>query len=236
MKRCSVDDCDAPHRARGLCAKHWNERYRKDQHREVPCAVCGKAVVKNGPGVKRRAVCSDRCRYHLTFGHDISEHRELVGPVPKRPATPAPPQEAVIGRKWTGGSCAWCDKTFVGPLGSAYCSRKCARKWHKVQRRARERGAAGTYTWSEVVRIYLAIGGCAYCGQPTTDVQPDHVIPLSRGGSNSITNVVPCCRPCNTDKRALLPNEWIADRIRRGVQPLYLDPRLIHLTDARLAV
>lgn len=64
-RTCTIDGCDKPYRARGLCASHWNAAYRKDQHREVPCAVCGTMVVKNAPGIKRRSVCSDRCRAEL---------------------------------------------------------------------------------------------------------------------------------------------------------------------------
>ena len=47
QRTCTIDGCDKPYRARGLCASHWNAAYRKDQHREVPCAVCGTMVVKN---------------------------------------------------------------------------------------------------------------------------------------------------------------------------------------------
>ncbi len=65
QRTCTIDGCDKPYRARGLCASHWNAAYRKDQHREVPCAVCGTMVVKNAPGIKRRSVCSDRCRAEL---------------------------------------------------------------------------------------------------------------------------------------------------------------------------
>ena len=82
QRTCTVEGCTKPHRARGLCASHWNATYRKDQHREVPCVVCGKPVVKNAPGIKRRPVCSDRCRHVLRFGQDIAFGREIVGPVP----------------------------------------------------------------------------------------------------------------------------------------------------------
>lgn len=224
--------------ARTLCP-HWNATYRKDQHREVPCTVCGKMVVKNGPGLKRRVVCSDRCRYFLTFGHDIAEHRELVGPVVRRKPSrqSAPVSDAIL--RFVAGFCEWCSTSYVFDLRitgtvARYCSVGCARRSHQMRRRGREHSASGIYTWSEVIRIYLAIGGCAYCGERTDDMQPDHVIPLSRGGSNSITNIVPSCGPCNADKRDLYLHEWYADRERRGLAPRILDPRINHLTDAYL--
>ena len=78
---------------------------------------------------------------------------------------------------------------------------------------------------------------CAYCdqrveGQP----DPDHVVPLSRGGSNSITNILPSCRACNSDKRDLLLAEWRMDRQRRCLPARRTDPaQWIHLTEALIA-
>ena len=48
-------------------------------------------------------------------------------------------------------------------------------------------------------------GKCSYCGtlldlQPKGDTHLDHVIPLSKGGVHSITNVVWSCAPCNHKK------------------------------------
>jgi hypothetical protein len=55
---------------------------------------------------------------------------------------------------------------------------------------------------------------CAYCGC-ALDGKPDrprphvdHVIPKSRGGSNSITNKVLSCPRCNLSKGARTPEEW----------------------------
>ncbi len=36
----------------------------------------------------------------------------------------------------------------------------------------------------------------------------DHVVPLSRGGLTTKSNLVPCCKTCNNQKRELLPLEW----------------------------
>lgn len=41
-----------------------------------------------------------------------------------------------------------------------------------------------------------------------TSLQWDHVVPLSRGGSNSIGNIVAACRSCNSSKSAMLLVEW----------------------------
>jgi 5-methylcytosine-specific restriction endonuclease McrA len=48
---------------------------------------------------------------------------------------------------------------------------------------------------------------CAYCGQKGEGLTPDHVIPLSRGGDNALSNIVPSCGPCNLHKNARTPEE-----------------------------
>jgi len=87
-----------------------------------------------------------------------------------------------------------------------------------ANRRARELKAPGSHTygeWRAMVELFDSC--CAYCGLrgPLTR---DHVIPLARGGSNSIDNIVPSCRKCNARKnvvtrdefRARVAMEWLA--------------------------
>lgn len=49
---------------------------------------------------------------------------------------------------------------------------------------------------------------CSYCGA-TEDLSVDHVVPLSRGGTNDPENLTPACKPCNSSKRDKLVEEWI---------------------------
>jgi hypothetical protein len=51
-------------------------------------------------------------------------------------------------------------------------------------------------------------GCCVYCGS-TTQLQCDHVVPFSRGGTTTIDNLVAACRSCNTSKRDRTPEEWL---------------------------
>lgn len=42
---------------------------------------------------------------------------------------------------------------------------------------------------------------CAYCGKPAKGhLTQDHIQPLSQGGSHTLSNIVPACRPCNSKK------------------------------------
>ena len=48
---------------------------------------------------------------------------------------------------------------------------------------------------------------CQYCGTKTTDLTIDHVIPKSRGGSDSWENVAASCQECNVKKGDRTPKE-----------------------------
>lgn len=54
---------------------------------------------------------------------------------------------------------------------------------------------------------------CQYCGRASSQLRHresltrDHVVPLSRGGLNTWTNVVTACSSCNTKKANHLPDE-----------------------------
>ena len=50
---------------------------------------------------------------------------------------------------------------------------------------------------------------CQYCGGrfPTAQLNLDHIIPRSRGGTSKWENVVCCCVPCNSKKGGRTPSE-----------------------------
>ena len=58
----------------------------------------------------------------------------------------------------------------------------------------------------------LATGKCHYCDLsfPVRELTMAHVVPIIRGGCSTRSNVVPCCKECNTNKRDLVPVEWQA--------------------------
>ena len=76
--------------------------------------------------------------------------------------------------------------------------------------KARKLGAKGTHTREDILRQYDSQRGlCWWCGKSVGEVwHADHLIPLSRGGSNAPENIVIACRHCNQSKNNRLPYEW----------------------------
>lgn len=75
--------------------------------------------------------------------------------------------------------------------------------YHEAIRRARKKQAVGSFTleeWLAVCRYYR--GMCLCCKRTDRPLTIDHIVPLSRGGSNYISNIQPLCKECNSVKGA----------------------------------
>lgn len=94
---------------------------------------------------------------------------------------------------------------------------------------------AKQFSESKRQRIMGKSGGrCWYCGVELFETKRygpndfpyeqeaciDHLVPKSRGGNNKETNLVPCCRSCNSSKNTLLLNEW-RYRLCSALKPSY---------------
>lgn len=89
----------------------------------------------------------------------------------------------------------WEARNYATPAGRA---RVVA---NKNRRRARLMEAAGEVTAEEFAELCLLYEGkCLACGRDNVRMTMDHVIPLSKGGSNTINNIQPLCMPCNSTK------------------------------------
>ena len=99
-------------------------------------------------------------------------------------------------------------KERLAPYFAAYIrAHRELRQAIRARRRARELAAEGNHTTAEWIALLDEYGyRCAYDGSDGP-LEPDHRIPLARGGTNYIENILPACRRCNTRKRLLTEHE-----------------------------
>jgi 5-methylcytosine-specific restriction endonuclease McrA len=78
------------------------------------------------------------------------------------------------------------------------------------RRRARQLHSDGRFSVADIQHKYeMQKGLCAYCDCALNGIYHiDHVVPISRGGSNSIENIVLSCPQCNLSKGAKTLSEW----------------------------
>lgn len=127
---------------------------------------------------------------------------------------------------WKGGlakcKCKECGVEFERFQASVrsgegkFCSRKCkvlnqtiyesARERQKEVNRKRETrkrsiikefGSHSIAEWKELLKKHN--NSCAHCGA-TQRITRDHIIPLSKGGTDLISNIQPLCHSCNCKK------------------------------------
>lgn len=74
----------------------------------------------------------------------------------------------------------------------------------------REKNKARTLRATQWWKRKCAKGICHYCGKkfPAKELTMDHIVPIARGGKSTKSNVAPCCKACNTDKKSRLLMEW----------------------------
>jgi 5-methylcytosine-specific restriction endonuclease McrA len=93
----------------------------------------------------------------------------------------------------------------------------------KHNRRALEAKAEGTHTGEEWRALVEAHDHrCLRCGkmEPHIKLHRDHVIPITRGGSNWISNIQPLCATCN---------KWKGARLIIDFRPSHSSPRMMSL-------
>lgn len=187
------------------CSNKPRAKQRNYDHRKAPCAACGQLAWKSHPPAQ----------------DGLTYCRKCSRPTKARPAVATEPKIRHVV------DCDWCGMTFKSPsyYRPRYCSRVCANTAVGQARRAKRQPTDQLQArWERKDRERMAIGlgygarrnllkkwkrqgrSCAYCTAPVTTV--DHVIPLSRGGTNYEGNLVPCCKRCNSQKSDRLVIEW----------------------------
>jgi len=87
-------------------------------------------------------------------------------------------------------------------------SLKCRIYSHK--RRAKLSGSGGSHTDQDIIQLYAEQEGkCKYCNCSIEDYyEVDHIVPVSKGGTDNPDNLTLACKKCNRSKFNKTVEEW----------------------------
>lgn len=225
---CTVEGCSKPHVAKGLCGKH----YQAQPHRKVAVKSTGSGRPCSVSGCPRKYHCKGFCQKH--YAEQPEQKAKQAAGKAKRNAEPSRKKEkarydteryasdplrakannkmwyVLNAEKHAANGRAWRE------ANPSLVSAKAAR------RRALEANAEGEFSEEEWTALLLHFGPhCPSCGE-IRPLTVDHVVPLSWGGSNWISNIQPLCRACNCRKRDLHATRY--PRWEGAVTPLLETP------------
>ena len=82
---------------------------------------------------------------------------------------------------------------------------KLFRKQSRI-RRVRKLNAKGSHTIDEWLKLKLLLGNhCLDCWKTNVKLEQDHIIPLTKGGTDWLDNIQSLCSKCNGTKHAKYP-------------------------------
>lgn len=195
--------------------------YKLLQKPRITCKTCGiSKEVRDNWVARTKKFCSRSCKRHT------SETKELIRI--KKEGVPAniTKQERVrrrmsmldnkfaLGHKLSQEHIEAIRQAQLGKKSHFWKDGRCDDPeyiiWQKRHNQHLKRNAQGSYTKEEWVALKVKYNHqCVQCGIPDTEskLSVDHIIPLSRGGTNDISNIQPLCLPCNMKKHNKLPSE-----------------------------
>lgn len=152
----------------------------------IICKNCNKEFKVKPSRKKTAKFCSRSCAtYKLKKGIKFSEeHKKKIG-LANSISNKGKVKE--LSSAWKGGISF--DKKYIN--------------WLNHQYRVRRKEANGFHTYTEWETLKAQYNWtCPCCGNKETEIKLtiDHIIPLSKGGSDNIENIQPLCKSCNSKK------------------------------------
>ncbi len=194
------------------------------------CSICGKDFDANPMWHHKEGLCSEICRKmahrrnSLRYEHsdkgEAADMRWRVNPAKKeidkryRQTAPAKAKAVIRARRTLANNPHLQerkrerDKIYAQTEWGKQVNREATKRYRQTEHGAlvlkagkhRRRGAPGSFTPEEWnAKLAACNYRCARCGS-SDHIEIDHIVPVSKGGSNGIDNLQPLCRSCNASK------------------------------------
>lgn len=169
---CSVDACEEKHFAKGMCHRHYSAAHYRDNREQHRVAMSA---------------------YRALHAEEARERSRKW-----READPERAREAV--RRYASEN-----REHLKAKRREYRNknRDLIRALNNRRKALKRNAPINDLTGIQWREIKAAYGQrCAYCGKRPKKLTMDHVVPLSKGGSHTASNILPACGPCNFSKNA----------------------------------
>jgi len=107
------------------------------------------------------------------------------------------------------------NRELVNKRSRNWCKRNPEKRRATIERRrARKQQAQGSFSGDDIIALQIAQEGlCIYCKTSIKEgYHADHIMPLSRGGSNYPSNIQLLCSHCNISKQNKTHEEFLIYR------------------------
>lgn len=207
MGTCS--QCERKSHARGLCAKHYQVDRRRENP-EIAKANARKRYAKNPEPIKASASAwakENRARKTLVA-------REWEKANPDRMRAKKSKYSAENKEKISKSAKVYYSNNAeaIKAKCSSYIKNNPELARAKAaRRRALKRSANGSHTKEDIKNLVSMQRGCCACctKRLPSNYHVDHIIPLSKGGSNDRLNLQILCEKCNLTKHTKDPIEFM---------------------------
>lgn len=184
-KQCSKELFVKPYQVgkKSYCSRECMKKAYTKTRLKRDCKMCGKEFeFPDRPSRKNAMFCSRCCmdKYYVGERHRNYTHGYGNRMLPEK-------RKEIRTRHYLANKEDYYKRSFIG----------------KIKRRNVEQGHTFEQ-WIDLLKKHD--NTCYYCGVRMTKKQGakqrtrDHIIPISKGGTDDISNIVPACRSCNSKK------------------------------------
>jgi 5-methylcytosine-specific restriction endonuclease McrA len=163
--------------------KTFDEFTNHKSHADGKTSQCRTCIAKT----KRQKYKNDLQKSKIANKANYVKHKEKRLVYAKTHRKPYDKQAAELGRKWRSEN-------------------KELMAFYQRARRAKIKNNSIYYVSSKELKK-LKNSPCFYCGNNDL-IEIDHIIPIARGGSHGIGNLISACRGCNRSRQDKTIMEW----------------------------